>query len=43
MIIFVYYTGKVAVEHDFLLTGILEGVDFGAVDIGGFLMLKHEP
>ena len=43
MIIFVSYPGKVAVEHDFLLTGILEGVDFGEGDIGGFLLLDLGP
>ena len=39
---FVYLTvhsGKVAVEHDFLLTGILEGVDLGDVNVLGFFFL----
>ena len=34
------YPGKVTVEHDFLLTVILEGIDFGEVDVGGFLLLN---
>ena len=27
------HSGKVAVEHDFLLAGILEGIDFGEVNV----------